>query len=61
VNGLAFSLLSRSTRKESDQFNDWMGKDGDWDYSKRKMIEGERIMNGRSLNVVKEECRGKYL
>jgi hypothetical protein len=42
-----------------EKINDWMGKDGNWVYTKRKMINGER-KSGRSLNVVLEKYRSVF-
>jgi hypothetical protein len=42
----------------SNQLNDWIGKEGLWGSTKKKIIDGERI-RGRTINLVKQELRTK--
>ncbi|KAG2201332.1 hypothetical protein INT47_001420, partial [Mucor saturninus] len=39
-----------------NQLNDWLGKEGSWGSTKRKIVNGERL-RGRTLHVIRPELR----
>ncbi|KAI7896025.1 uncharacterized protein EV154DRAFT_278770 [Mucor mucedo] len=48
------------TNFSCNQLNDWLGKEGSWGSTKRKVVHGERL-RGRTLHVIRPELRGKII
>ncbi|KAG2201350.1 hypothetical protein INT47_001438, partial [Mucor saturninus] len=44
------------TNFSCNQLNDWLGKEGSWGSTKRKIVNGERL-RGRTLHVIRPELR----